>query len=244
MIILPAIDIKNGQCVRLKKGDFNTTEKVADDWLSTALGFQAAGAEWIHMVDLDGALGGSPKNADIFIGTARQTGLFVELGGGIRTKDTIAYYLENGIARVVLGSAAISEPALIKWAVKKYGNKIAVGIDADQGMVKSSGWTVGHSINYLELAKQMEEIGVETIIFTDISKDGMLSGPNLKQLSALKRAVRSNIIASGGIKELDDIKTLASEDFYGVICGKSLYQGSLRLSEAFGWLREEEKRRK
>ncbi len=232
MIILPAIDIKDGQCVRLKKGDFGTVEKVAEDWYETAKSFSANGAEWIHMVDLDGALSGSPKNAKIFIETAATTGLKVELGGGIRTKETIEYYLEKGISRVVLGSAAISEPALIEWAVNKYNDKIAVGIDAAAGMVKSSGWTVGHAVDYIDLAKKMEEIGVSTIIFTDISKDGMLSGPNLMQLSALKEAVSLNLIASGGIKELNDIKALAEMDLYGAICGKSIYEGTLDLKEA------------
>ena len=232
MILLPAIDIKNGQCVRLKKGDFNTVEKVAEDWLSTANSFREAGATWLHMVDLDGALCGTPVNDKIFLEAAKKTGLSVEVGGGIRTMETIEYYLENGIQRVILGSAALSDPTLIEKAAARYGERIAAGIDADGGMVKSAGWTVGHTVDYLYLAVRMESLGIRTIIFTDISKDGMLSGPNLDQLSALQEAVSANIIASGGIKDLSDIRALAEKGFYGAICGKSLYQGTLDLKEA------------
>jgi len=240
MIILPAIDIKDGQCVRLKKGDFGTVEKVAEDWFLTAMQFRDSGAEWIHMVDLDGALEGKPQNAEIFLKVAEKTGLKVELGGGIRTKETIAFYMENGIQRVVLGSVAISDPALVEWAAGNYGDRIALGIDADKGLVKTSGWTVGHEVGYLDLAKKMESVGVSNIIFTDISKDGMLSGPNLEQLSALKDAVSVNITASGGIKELKDIRDLSDLGIYGAICGKSIYEGTLNLKEAIGFCRKGE----
>lgn len=143
MIILPAIDIKDGACVRLYKGDFSTAHKVAEDPLETARSFEAAGAAWIHMVDLDGAKDASPKNADIFFTVARETGLKVELGGGIRTLDTVESYLSGGISRVILGSAAVKDPALVKAAVKEYGDRIAVGIDAKDGMVAVDGWLEG-----------------------------------------------------------------------------------------------------
>ncbi|MBC8569665.1 1-(5-phosphoribosyl)-5-[(5-phosphoribosylamino)methylideneamino]imidazole-4-carboxamide isomerase [Zongyangia hominis] len=232
MIILPAIDIKDGQCVRLVQGDFTTAHKVAEDPVSTAEGFAAQGSQWIHMVDLDGAKSAKPMNTDIFTAVKEKSGLRMELGGGIRDMKTIAYYLEHGIDRVILGSIALKNPALIKEAVEAYGNRIAVGIDAKKGMVATEGWLDTSDVSYLDLAKTMEQSGVKCIIFTDISRDGTLTGPNLEQLDALNRAVDCDIIASGGIKELSDIRALMELGLYGAICGKSLYQGTLDLKEA------------
>ena len=232
MIILPAIDIKDGQCVRLTKGDFSTVEKVAEDPLKTALAFQEAGAEWIHMVDLDGAKEGILKNSQVFVQVAQNTGLKVELGGGIRTMESIDYYIEQGISRVIIGSAAITNPELVKAAVAKYGDKIAVGIDARNEKVSADGWLTDSDITYLDLAKKMEAIGVTCIIFTDISKDGTLSGPNLEQLARINEAVNCDIIASGGIHTMRDIIALNEMGLYGVICGKSIYKGTLSLKEA------------
>jgi len=238
MIILPAIDIKDGQCVRLTKGDFATAEKVAEDPLETALFFQQTGAEWVHMVDLDGAKEGSPRNSGVFLHVARNTRLKVELGGGIRTLENIDFYMEQRVSRVILGSAAISDPELVKAAVKKYGERVAVGIDARNGMVSGGGWLNDSDIYYLELAKRMEDIGVRCIIFTDISKDGTLSGPNLEQLGKLNEAVSCDIIASGGIHTMKDIVDLKEMGLYGAICGKSIYKGTLSLSEALAYCRE------
>lgn len=235
MIILPAIDIKDGQCVRLTKGDFATVEKVAEDALETARAFQKAGAEWIHMVDLDGAKEGILKNSEIFLRIAENTGLKVEIGGGIRTMESIDYYLSQGISRVIIGSAAITNQAFVKEAVVKYGDRIAVGIDARNGMVSGDGWLTDSEITYLELAKAMEVIGVKCIIFTDISKDGTLSGPNLDQLSKINQSVDCDIIASGGIHTIDDIKALKEMGLYGTICGKSIYKGTLSLEEAVAY---------
>ena len=232
MIILPAIDIKEGQCVRLTRGDFDTAEKVAADPLETALAFQSAGAEWIHMVDLDGAKEGSLKNSEIFLRVAKNTGLKVELGGGIRTLESIDYYMEQGISRVIIGSAAITQPDLVRTAAEKYGERIAVGIDARNGMVSGGGWLADSDINYLDLAKKMESIGIKCIIFTDISKDGTLSGPNLEQLSKINNAVSCDVIASGGIHIMKDIVDLKEMGLYGAICGKSIYKGTLSLEEA------------
>lgn len=232
MIILPAIDIKDGQCVRLTKGDFATVEKVADDPLKTALAFQEAGAEWIHMVDLDGAKEGSLKNSPAFLEVAQKTSLKVELGGGIRTPESIDYYMEQGISRVIIGSAAISSPELVKAAVEKYGDRIAVGIDARNGLVSGDGWLTDSDITYLDLAKKMEAIGVKCIIFTDISKDGTLSGPNLEQLGRINEAVDCDVIASGGIHTMKDIIALKEMGLNGAICGKSIYKGTLSLKEA------------
>lgn len=239
MIILPAIDIKDGQCVRLTKGDFATVEKVAQDPLETALAFQEAGAEWIHMVDLDGAVEGGPRNSSIFLDVAKNTSLKVELGGGIRTMESIDYYMDNGISRVIIGSSAISNPEMVDAAVKKYGQRIAVGIDARKGLVSADGWLADSSVTYLDLAKQMEAIGVEYIIFTDISKDGTLSGPNLEQLDKINQWVSCNIIASGGIHTMEDIIALKEGAFYGAICGKSIYKGSLSLEKAITYSKGE-----
>lgn len=232
MIILPAIDIKDGKCVRLQKGVFETAEQVAANVYDTAAGFYEAGAAWIHMVDLDGAKGARPVNAEIFCEVADKSGLKVELGGGIRDMKTIEYYLAQGISRVILGSIAVKNPALVKEAVQKFGDQIAVGIDAKHEMVATEGWLDTSNVNYIEMAKMMEAVGVQTIIYTDISKDGMLSGVNGEQLNHINQAVSCNIIASGGVKSLDDIALCKQMHLYGVICGKSIYSGSLDLAEA------------
>ncbi len=232
MLIFPAIDIIDGKPVRLFKGDFATAEQVAEDALQTALSFVQAGAEWIHMVDLDGSLQKKRVNAETFIQVANETPLKVELGGGIRTMEDIAYYAEHGISRVILGSVALKKPELVKEAVKEYGALIAVGIDAKNGYVATEGWTEGSDMYYIDLARQMEAIGVRTIIYTDISKDGTLSGPNTEQLKALNEAVSCDITASGGVAVLNDIITLRDAGLYGAICGKSIYKGTLHLKEA------------
>lgn len=233
MIILPAIDIKNRQCVRLLKGAFNTKEIVADDPLDTAMNFRDQGAEWLHMVDLDGALSGKlSSNKDIFIDVAKKSKLKVQLGGGIRSLESILYYLENGIERVVLGSSAAENPQLVIEALEYFGDRIAVGIDAMSGNVKISGWLKDSQWNYIDFAKKMEGLGVKTIIYTDISRDGTLKGPNLEHLSTLKQLLNINLIASGGIHTIEDINALQDLGLYGAICGKSLYKGTLSLRES------------
>jgi phosphoribosylformimino-5-aminoimidazole carboxamide ribotide isomerase len=232
MVILPAIDIKDGECVRLVKGDYETAHKVAEDAVQTANAFRAAGAQWLHTVDLNGAKAAAPVNAELIFRVARESGLNVEIGGGIRNMETVAYYLENGISRAILGSAALNHPELVRGAVEKYGERIAVGIDARGGKVAAEGWTQTSSVDYLDMAGRMEEIGVKYIIFTDISRDGMLSGPNLQMLERLNNAVSCNIIASGGVSSLHDISNLLQLDLYGAICGKALYTGDLDLKSA------------
>lgn len=232
MLIFPAIDIKGGTCVRLYKGDMASAEQVADSYLDTAAAFKAAGAKWIHMVDLDGACAGERKNTHIFTEVAEKSGLQVEVGGGIRTMQDIEYYLSRGISRVVIGSAAVKNPKLVREACKLYGDKIAVGIDARGGFVATEGWVETGTVDYITLAKEMEQAGVRTVIFTDIDRDGMLSGPNLTQLQALNEAVSCNVVASGGIKDRNDIKALAALNLYGAICGRSIYKGTLDLQEA------------
>lgn len=240
MIILPAIDIKDGNCVRLFKGDFSTVEKVADNYLETAQSFEKAGAEWIHMVDLDGAKEGRPVNTKIYTDVAAKTNLKVEIGGGIRNPETIEEYLNMGISRVIIGSAALKNPALVKEAVEKFGSeKIAVGIDAVNGMVAAEGWLEASDVNYIDLANKMIEAGVRYFIFTDISKDGTLSGVNKEQLKALADATddKCNIIASGGVHTMDDIIACKEMGLYGTICGKSIYKGTLNLKEAIEYAR-------
>ena len=235
MIIFPAIDIIGGQCVRLVKGDYATAQKVAEDPLETAKQFEAAGAEWIHMVDLDGAKAGYPVNTEIYRNIAQNTHLKVEVGGGIRTLDTIRAYLELGIARVILGSAALKDPQLVADAVQQFGaEKIVVGIDAKNEMVAAEGWLETSGVHYIDLAKEMIRIGVTTFIFTDISKDGTLSGVNAEQLRKLAEATKGqcNIVASGGVHTIDDIVICRDLGLYGTIAGKSLYQGTLDLKEA------------
>ena len=235
MLIFPAIDIKDGNCVRLFKGDFSTVEKVASDYLETARSFEAAGAKWIHMVDLDGAKEGRPVNTKIYTDVAEKTGLKVELGGGIRSLETIREYLEMGITRVILGSVALKDPKLVSDAVDRFGSeKIVVGIDAMNGMVATEGWLESSDVNYIDLAQKMIGVGVKYFIFTDISKDGTLSGVNREQLSALNEAVkgRADIVASGGVHTMDDIIACKEMGLYGTICGKSIYKGTLDLREA------------
>ena len=232
MVILPAVDIMDGKPVRLYKGDFSTAHQVAEGALKTALDFEKAGAEWIHMVDLDGSLMKKRVNEKIFLSVAENTALKVEVGGGIRTMQDIDFYISSGISRVILGSVALKDPELVKKAVNAYGDKIAVGIDAKNGYAAAEGWTQTSDIYFTDLAKKMEQCGVKTIIYTDISKDGTLSGPNLEQLDEINNAVSCDIIASGGVTDIDDIKALKSLGLYGAICGKSIYSGSLDLKRA------------
>ncbi|CAB1246856.1 phosphoribosylformimino-5-aminoimidazole carboxamide ribotide isomerase [Ruminococcaceae bacterium BL-6] len=241
MIVFPAIDIKGGVCVRLYQGDYATAHKVAEDPLATARSFFRAGARWVHLVDLDGAKEKRPVNSAVFLKIAEQSGLMTEVGGGIRTMETVDFYLSHGISRVILGSAALGDPGFVRLAVKRYGGKIAVGIDARNGRVASEGWTKESDIDYLEFAKEMEDAGVKHIIFTDISKDGMLSGPNFEMLDRLNNAVSCEITASGGISNLRNIANLRDLGLYGAICGKALYAGKLDLAAAVKAAREGQK---
>ncbi len=232
MFILPAIDIKDGNCVRLFKGDYATVEKVAESPYIAAQHFADAGAKWLHMVDLDGAKDAKLINADLIVDVANSVGMSVEVGGGIRDMNAVEYYLSRGIDRVILGSAAVKNQQFVIDAVKAYDNKIIVGIDAKDGMVRAEGWIDSSDISYIELAKRMESVGVQTIVFTDIDQDGTLEGPNLKQLDDLTHEVSCNIIASGGVAVLKDIINLAELDVYGAICGKAIYAGTLDLKQA------------
>lgn len=232
MVILPAIDIKDGKCVRLVQGKYDSAYTVAESAADTAKAFEAMGATWLHMVDLDGAKDAVPVNTDLIFEVLKQCNLKVELGGGIRNMETIDYYMQHGISRVILGSAALNNPARVKEAVSKYGDKIAVGIDAIDGNVAAEGWTQTSTVNYIDLAKHMEDVGVKYIIFTDISRDGMMDGPNFTMLDKLNRSVSCKVIASGGVSSLTDIVVLTALKLHGAICGRALYTRDLSLRQA------------
>ena len=232
MILLPAIDMKDGRCVRLKKGDFATVHQVANSALETARAFAAAGARWVHMVDLDGARDGVRKNFPYIYEVIQTSGLKVELGGGIKSQLDVVTVGESGAARLVIGSAAVSNPALVDYAVGLYGEKVAVGIDCLGGRVRTAGWEEDSGLDCLSFAREMEEKGVKTLIFTDIATDGMLSGPSFDQLAALQKTVSCNIVASGGVTTLDDVKRLRDMGLYGAIIGKAYYAGTLDLAQA------------
>lgn len=234
MIIFPAIDIKDGKPVRLLRGDFDTAEQVAEDVLTTAKQFARVGCTWVHMVDLDGSLQKKPVNTDPILQVVEHTPLKVEVGGGIRTMEDIAFYLDRGVDRVILGSVALKNPELVQQAVDAYGDKIAVGIDAKQGMVATEGWTEDSQMDFIDLAKAMEKMGVATIIYTDIGRDGTLSGPDVQGLDRLNKAVSCNVIASGGVTTITDILVMKDKKMYGTICGKCIYKKTLDLREAVG----------
>ena len=231
MILLPAIDLKDGKIVRLYKGDFATVHQVAEDPVATARAFREAGARWIHVVDLDGAKDGVRKNGAI-VRSLSQSGLNLELGGGIRSMADLEEVFALGVRRAVIGSAAVEQPELVHQAVERYGDRIAVGIDTQNGRVKTAGWVEDSGLDYLTFAKAMEDIGVKTIIFTDIDTDGTLAGPSTARLAALKRAVSCRIVASGGVSSNGDIRALSSMGLYGAIIGKAYYAGALDLAQA------------
>lgn len=223
----------DGKPVRLLRGDFDTAEQVAEDVLTTAKQFARVGCTWVHMVDLDGSLQKKPVNTDPFAGGGAHPAE-VEVGGGIQHQEDIAFYLDRGVDRVILGSVALKNPELVQQAVDAYGDKIAVGIDAKKGMVATEGWTEDSQMDFIDLAKAMEKMGVATIIYTDIGRDGTLSGPDVQGLDRLNKAVRCNVIASGGVTTITDILVMKDKKMYGTICGKCIYKKTLDLREAVG----------
>ena len=232
MIILPAIDLKDGKVVRLYKGDFDTVHQVAQDPLATAMKFCQAGARQIHMVDLDGAKDGRRENGAI-VAQVAGLGLKVELGGGIRSMEDLEAVFAGGAFRAVIGSAAVERPEFVAQAVKRYGpDRIAVGIDAKNGLVRTAGWTEDSGRNYLDFAREMEQIGVKNIIFTDIDTDGTLEGPALDRLRELMDSVSCRVTASGGVSCNQDIRDLRTLGVWGVIIGKAYYAGTIDLVQA------------
>ena len=242
MIIYPAIDIRGGRCVRLTEGRFDAETVFADDPAEMALKWAGLGAEFLHLVDLDGALAGEGKNVPVIERILQSVSIPVQLGGGIRNLETIEKLLELGVTRLILGSAAVKNPELVAEACKKYPGHIAVGIDAKNGEVAIEGWGQGSGVAATELAKKMASFGVETIIYTDISRDGMLSGVNVEATAALARACGVPIIASGGVASLDDIrrvKAVEGDGVQGCIIGKAIYTGAVDLKEALALAKEE-----
>lgn len=232
MKLFPAIDLKDEKVVRLYRGNFDTVHQVADRPLAVAERFYAQGARYVHMVDLDGARSGIRKNFPMIYEVIQSSGLKVELGGGIKTELDVITVGESGVDRIVLGSAAVTNPELVQYALGLYGERVVVGIDCLNGSVRTAGWEADSGLDCLDFARQMEALGVKNIIFTDIATDGMLSGPPLKQLKALQQAVQCNITASGGISCLDDIKRLRDMGLYGAIIGKAYYAGKIELVQA------------
>lgn len=232
MLIFPAIDLKDGQVVRLVKGDFSSVHQVARDPVSTAEQFYAAGARQLHMVDLDGARDGVRRNGEL-VRAVTGCGLRVELGGGLRTMEDLEEVFALGIWRAVIGSAAVSDPGFVRDAVEKYGpERIAVGVDAREGLVRTAGWEEETGLDCLTFARRMEELGAEYLIFTDIDTDGTLSGPPFGRLEALQRAVGCSITASGGVSSNADLRALRDMGLYGAIVGKAWYTGAVDLKLA------------
>ena len=241
MIIYPAIDIRGGRCVRLTEGRFDAETVFADDPAEMALKWAGLGAEFLHLVDLDGALAGEGKNVPVIERILQSVSIPVQLGGGIRNLETIEKLLALGVTRLILGSAAVKNPQLVEEACKKYPGHIAVGIDAKNGEVAIEGWGKGSGVAATELAKKMAAYGVETIIYTDISRDGMLSGVNVEATAALARACGVPIIASGGVASLEDIRrvqAVESDGVQGCIIGKAIYTGAVDLKAALALAKE------
>lgn len=233
MILLPAIDMKDGVCVRLRKGEFRTAHQVANSPLETAKRFADAGAKWVHMVDLDGARNGVRRNFPQIYEVITNAGLKVELGGGIKSVPDLITVAESGVARTVIGSAAVAHPEVVAYALEHWGpERVAVGLDCLHGRVRTAGWEEDSGLDAVAFAREMEHMGVKYIIFTDIATDGMLSGPSYDQLAALQKAVKCSIVASGGVTTVDDVKRLRDMGLYGAIIGKAYYAGTLDLAQA------------
>lgn len=236
MLIIPAIDIRAGKCVRLIQGKADAETVFSDDPVSMALNWESKGAEFLHIVDLDGAFSGEPKNLDIVEKIVKSISIPIELGGGIRNKSSIDRVFQLGVYRAILGTSALKDPDFVSEMCDLYEEKIAIGIDAKDGKVAIKGWTEIEEKTAIDLANEMKKCGVKTIIYTDIARDGMLTGPNIQATKNLAMAVSGvDIIASGGVSSIDDIRKLKEIEPYGVtgvIIGKALYTGNIQLEEA------------
>ena len=232
MVIYPAIDIYEGNAVRLYKGDYAQMTVYNNDPALVAVDFKSKGAACIHMVDLEGAKFGTTPNLETICRVKKETGLFCQVGGGIRNMETVSRYLDAGLDRVILGTAAVTNPDFAKEAAKTYGDKIAIGVDIRDGFVAVKGWTENSSINAFDFCRSMEQIGIKTVICTDISKDGAMQGPNHDLYDRLSHQLGMQIIASGGVSSLEDIKRLADMKIHGAILGKAYYTGAVDLAQA------------
>lgn len=232
MKLFPAIDLFDGKAVRLYKGDYNQMTVYSENPIEIARDFENKGAKFIHIVDLEGAKDGTTPNLEIVGQIAKETSLFCEIGGGIRSMKTVEKYLESGVDRVILGTAAVKDEAFLREAVTKYGEKIAVGVDIKDGFVAIKGWTENSEYNCFEFCEKMQNLGVKTLICTDISKDGAMQGTNRELYKQLSERFNIDITASGGVSSIDDIKALQKLDLYGAIIGKAYYIGAIDLEEA------------
>jgi phosphoribosylformimino-5-aminoimidazole carboxamide ribotide isomerase len=232
MKIFPAIDLFGGKAVRLFKGDYNQMTVYSDNPVSVALDFKAKGAEWIHLVDLEGAKNGDTPNLQTVKNIVEKSGLKAEIGGGVRSMEVIEKYMSIGVERVILGTAAVNDSEFLKKAVDKYGDKIAVGVDIKDGFVAIKGWTEKSQFTAIEFCEKMQSIGVKTIISTDISKDGAMQGANHELYKELSEKLDIDIIASGGVSSMEDIKRLKKQGVYGAIIGKAYYTGAIELEKA------------
>lgn len=232
MHIFPAIDLFDGKAVRLLKGDYANMTVYNDDPVSVARDFVSQGATHIHLVDLQGAKDGTTPHLDVVCRIKENTDLFCEIGGGIRSLDTIDRYVTAGVDRVILGTAAVTEEGFVERAVKRYGDKIAVGVDVRDGLVAIKGWTETSNLDGFTFCKQMQDLGVSTVICTDISKDGAMQGTNVDLYRRLSEQLTMNVTASGGVSSMEDIRRLTRLNLYGAIIGKAYYTGAISLSEA------------
>ena len=237
MILYPAIDLKDGNCVRLLKGEMDAATVFNDDPSAQALAFQDAGAEWVHLVDLNGAFVGEPVNGAAVEAILSALKVPAQLGGGIRDMATIEAWLSKGLSRVILGTVAVEDPALVKEAAKAFPGHIAVGLDAREGRVATRGWAEETDIQVIDLARKFEDAGIAAIIYTDINRDGAMAGPNVPATEALARAVDVPVIASGGVSSMEDLRALkATGVIAGAISGRALYDGAIDLKEALALL--------
>jgi len=232
MIIYPAIDVKDGKCVRLTQGKFDDVTIYSDRPVEMALKWEKMGAQYLHVIDLDGARKGEPQNTAVISDMAVNVGIPIQFGGGIRTIEMIEIILCKGLQRVILGTSAVSNPEVVKKAIKTFENNVVIGIDARAGMVAIEGWAKTSKFTAVGFAKKMEELGAKTIIYTDISTDGMMQGPNLKAMEEMVKAVKIDIIAAGGVSKIEDVKNLKEIGLAGAIIGKALYTGDIDLKQA------------
>ena len=232
MLIFPAIDLVQGQAVRLYKGDYAQMTVYDTDPLRVARTFQSQGASCLHLVDLEGAKNGGTPNLEVITRIVSETSLFTEVGGGIRSMETVETYLTAGVSRVILGTAAVTDEAFLRQAVAAWGSRIAVGVDIRDGYVSIKGWTEQSAYTCSQFFEKMQKLGVQTIICTDISRDGAMAGTNLNLYRQLSQAYRMDIVASGGVSSLADVKALREMDLYGAIIGKAYYTGAIDLRQA------------
>lgn len=232
MHIFPAIDLFGGKAVRLFKGDYNQMTVYSDNPLNVARDFEQCGAQYLHVVDLEGAKSGGTPNIETIKNIIQNTNLFVEVGGGIRSMETAKAYIDAGVGRVILGTAAVTDETFLKSAVLAFGEKVAVGVDLKDGYVAIKGWTEKSAYSGMDFCKKMQDLGVKTIICTDISKDGAMKGTNLALYKTLSKSLSLNLIASGGVSDISDVENLSAMGIYGAIIGKAYYTGAIDLKQA------------